>query len=200
MYGWSPAAELIVYGPNRLCTEKPDATNTIQRSTYVLIARRSPSAAAALTIDPFFSADTHPFPMLPWFANVGLRGGGAEGGWGYDCHVTNSGFDAPTDTRYFVTGVLPRRSSSQEKSIDYQQCHSKIHFTERNSKMPNDKDGPIIRPDENPKPRFLRSSLADVAFYREHEAEILAAARDGRVIDDVTATKPKWGKDFGRVG
>jgi hypothetical protein len=63
----------------------------------------------------------------------------------------------------------------------------------------SDKDGPIIRPDETPKPRFLRSSLADVTFYQANEKAILEAMKDGRVVDDVSATKPKWGREFGKV-
>jgi hypothetical protein len=67
----------------------------------------------------------------------------------------------------------------------------------------DDKD--LIRPDSSPKPKFLRSDLANVEFYRAHEAEILAAQRDNRIIDDVsearhgTKEKPKWGKPFSQV-
>jgi hypothetical protein len=61
----------------------------------------------------------------------------------------------------------------------------------------------IIRPDAEPEPKFLRSSLRDPAFYAQHEAEILAACRENRIIDDVTEArwgthdKPLWGKPFG---
>jgi hypothetical protein len=61
----------------------------------------------------------------------------------------------------------------------------------------------IIRPDAEPKPKFLRSSLLDSAFYARHEAAILAACREGRIVDDVTEArwgtrgKPLWGKPFG---
>jgi len=65
--------------------------------------------------------------------------------------------------------------------------------------MTTDNDGPVIRPAADSKPRFMRSDLKDPAFYAEHEAEILAAAREGRIVDDVTPNKPKWGKEFGRV-
>jgi hypothetical protein len=68
-------------------------------------------------------------------------------------------------------------------------------------------NGPVIRPDSIPKPQFMRSDLRDQRFYAAHEAEILAAAREGRIIDDVseardgTREKPRWGNPFGgRVG
>jgi hypothetical protein len=65
--------------------------------------------------------------------------------------------------------------------------------------MTTNPDGPIIRPDDTPQPRFLRSSLRDPAFYAANEKQILEAARAGRIIDDITATKPRWGKDWGRL-
>jgi len=61
----------------------------------------------------------------------------------------------------------------------------------------------IIRPEPETKPKFLRSSLLDPAFYAQHEAAILAACREGRIVDDVTEArwgtreKPRWGKPFG---
>jgi hypothetical protein len=66
--------------------------------------------------------------------------------------------------------------------------------------MTTPNEGPVIRPDTDLKPRFMRSDLRDPAFYAAHEADILAAAREGRIVDDVTATKPKWGREFGKVG
>jgi hypothetical protein len=66
-------------------------------------------------------------------------------------------------------------------------------------------DSETIRPDSGPKPKFLRSDLINTEFYRAHEAEILAAQKDGRIIDDVsearhgTKEKPRWGKPFGKV-
>jgi hypothetical protein len=65
--------------------------------------------------------------------------------------------------------------------------------------MTTETEGPVIRPDTDLKPRFMRSDLKDPAFYAANEKEILEAARAGRIIDDVTATKPKWGKDWGRL-
>jgi hypothetical protein len=66
-------------------------------------------------------------------------------------------------------------------------------------------DSEIIRPDSTPKPKFLRSDLVNVEFYKANEKAILEAAKDGRVVDDVsearhgTKEKPKWGKPFGQV-
>jgi len=67
------------------------------------------------------------------------------------------------------------------------------------TQMTTDTDGPIIRPDTDTKPRFMRSDLRDQAFYAANEKAILEAARAGRIIDDVTASKPKFGKDWGKV-
>jgi hypothetical protein len=57
----------------------------------------------------------------------------------------------------------------------------------------------IIRPDSAPRPKFLRSDLANVEFYKANEKAILEAMADGRIVDDVSPNKPKWGKEFGRV-
>lgn len=38
------------------------------------------------------------------------------------------------------------------------------------------------------RPIFNRSDLRDAAFYAEHRADILEAARDGRIVDDL----PGW--------
>jgi len=38
---------------------------------------------------------------------------------------------------------------------------------------------------QSEKPKFKRSQLQDERFYREHEKEIMQAARDGRIIDDI---------------
>jgi hypothetical protein len=50
-------------------------------------------------------------------------------------------------------------------------------------------DPDIIRPNSSPKPKFLRSDLVNVEFYKSHEAEILAAQKDGRIIDDVSEAR-----------
>jgi hypothetical protein len=60
-------------------------------------------------------------------------------------------------------------------------------------------DGPVIRPNPADKPRFMRSDLKDFAFYQANEQGILEAAREGRILDDVTPNKPRWGREFGRV-
>jgi hypothetical protein len=39
-------------------------------------------------------------------------------------------------------------------------------------------------------PVFLRSQIANPAYYQKHESAILRALRDGRVVDDVAARKP----------
>jgi hypothetical protein len=72
--------------------------------------------------------------------------------------------------------------------------------------MTTESDGPVIRPTKDSKPKFMRSDLRDTAFYVAHEAEILAAAREGRIVDDMsearhgTRENPRWGKPFGSVG
>ena len=66
-------------------------------------------------------------------------------------------------------------------------------------------DSEIIRPDSAPRPKFLRSDLSNVEFYKANEKAILEAAKDGRIVDDVsearhgTKDKPKWGTPFGKV-
>jgi hypothetical protein len=58
----------------------------------------------------------------------------------------------------------------------------------------SDKDGPVIRPDaDDLKPKFMRSDLSNVAFYQANEKAILDAMKDGRIVDDVSPFKPKWG-------
>ncbi len=64
----------------------------------------------------------------------------------------------------------------------------------------SESDGPIIEPDKV-KPRFKRSDLRDVEFFRANEAAILDAVREGRVIDDVETGKLGLGpKDWHSIG
>jgi hypothetical protein len=46
---------------------------------------------------------------------------------------------------------------------------------------------PLVVRDQG-KRTFLRSDLADAAFYEEHKAEILLALAENRIVDD----KPSW--------
>ena len=54
--------------------------------------------------------------------------------------------------------------------------------------------GTLVVPEDAPRPIFKRSSLRDPAFYAANAEAIDLAAREGRVIDDVTAARQaSWG-------
>ena len=57
--------------------------------------------------------------------------------------------------------------------------------------------GALVAPDSTTPPIFLRSSLRSAQFFADHAAEIEVAARENRIIDDVSHARPKLGKAWG---
>jgi hypothetical protein len=46
---------------------------------------------------------------------------------------------------------------------------------------------------------FYRSDLLNTEFYRRNEKAILAACREGKILDDLSAKKFRMGQPFGKV-
>jgi hypothetical protein len=110
------------------------------------------------------------------------------------------GFIDPTDAVVQVAGQLTLNDDIEivdkdsGNAANLAEMLSKLvadkpHLISASPQKPGKGSKPPVKPEDAPgssdKPTFTRSQLRDTNFYKEHEAEIMEAARENRIVDDI---------------